>query len=493
MGNIWVCVFFSLSMWFCVLTRAQDTTVAEAFILEEDVDFLRGNSLWEMGQYEKAVTHYKRAQRKISEIEDSVITSFWLADSYNKIDNDTDALVHIEFLLKLDPNEFSDKLIKGLLAEANHQRRYIAQKHGDLELALELMLKTVESFEKDSIHDIHYIRMLHHLALSYSDLELYEESVATLLKSLQRLKEVKADQNYKREKESEIYSSLGDAFKYLMDLERAKNYYELALSNSESLNAVNSMIIYSNLASLFVDSGEIDSAIVYHEFALNLFDQIPAHSYHYIQSLPSILSDLGSSYDELGQHKKAKVYLEKALKKAEENFDTYHRSLLTIINSLYINAMMMEDLTAAEKYARRALTISRAKNNSRGTNMASSNSYNQIAKVYIHNGDIQSALLYADSAFLSNELITLENSRVYNYLAFFETFMIILDCWNNLTDSIEYESQIFRMYELFLDQISQLRFKEYSNLAIERIQYLFRIFYAIFDEMDAEYKYTRIQ
>ncbi len=486
MVNIWVYIL-GISMLFCAYSQGQDTTVVKAFTLEEDIDFLKADSLYDINEFEDALTYYKKAQRKSSEIEDSIIISLELAWCYYGMANQTNALVHLEFLLNLNPREIVNKSITGHLSESNHLRSLLAWEQGDLQRTLEFESKALEYLEQDSIVDLQYVNALVNVAKSYHFLGKFEKSSAPLLKAQQVLKEIKIDPSKKMQKESIIYVELGSTYQALMDLERAMNYFKLALSNSQFLDAGILMVVHSKLATSFYNLGKLDSSIVHDEFALKLFDYIPKQDPHHRYRFSGVLINLGSSYNELGQHEKAKDYLQKALRVDEKNLGPNHPTLLFNLNSLIWNTLMSEDFGTGEKYCSRALTISRSTNDIINNDLASSKQYNWASELYLHIGNFRRALLYADSAFLSNELVLKGNSRLRSdYMDFFRSTFLSIECLMELSDSIQIEKKVFTLYDIFLRHVNQLHFQKYGILVIQQIQSLFGKFYSIFYDLQRD-------
>ncbi|XP_022799025.1 nephrocystin-3-like [Stylophora pistillata] len=192
------------------------------------------------------------------------------------------------------------------------------------------------------------------------------------------------------------YNNLGSVHVKLGDLEKAKDYYELALSiqgkklGPEHVRVATS---YNNLGSVHEELGDFKKAKENHELALSIKEKTlgPDHV-----RMATSYSNLGSVHKELGDFEKAKEYHELAVSIKEKRLGPEHVRAATSYSNLGSVHEELDDLEKAKEYHELVLSINEKKLGREHVRAATS--YSNLGSVHEEQGDLEKAKEYYELA-----------------------------------------------------------------------------------------------
>lgn len=188
------------------------------------------------------------------------------------------------------------------------------------------------------------------LAILYIQLGDYDQSLLFLEQS-QRILETHGLRN--AESDSKYYSQKGSIYKIKGKIQEAKEHYTSAVESLQTLpnKAAISGPIYHNIATMYLDIGEIDSAISYSNLALENNSVLSAENIYVLENLHF----LGNLYNAIGELDKSERQFDQALQMADKLFGKTHRERAFILADYAKLLLNKKDHRRALKIAQQGL------------------------------------------------------------------------------------------------------------------------------------------
>lgn len=228
--------------------------------------------------------------------------------------------------------------------------------------------------------------------------KLYDHPAAVRTQSLLLLQSLKVHDPVSRIK---LLKNIGSSYVFESNYTEAVKYYNKALSSAEEIQLFSEIAnINNNLGTVYNESGSYTSAYIHFLAALDHYDlaQMP-------EKKTGTLSNIGLTYLNLNNNKRALHYFDEALKATSPKTDVI--LVASILNNIALCKSIEKKTDAALKTLNRSIAISEKANNKYGLSI----SYKIMGDVYQNNNDPKSAL----TAFLKSEKIA-EDARLFHQL-----------------------------------------------------------------------------
>ena len=222
------------------------------------------------------------------------------------------------------------------------------------------------------------------IAIVYYYKDDFENALTNFQLSLQFAKKTKNDSIIARR-----YSDLGVIYDYLSVYDKAVEFYLLALEMFEKSNDKNGIgKIYNNLGIINQNRGQVKTALEYYNKALKIKQELGTKNIE----IATTYVNIGSANEQIKNYDKAlQNYLEALEIFETEGFDKYTALTINNIAGVYF---YKNDLRNAKIYSQKAIIINLSINNSIGL----VNSYTTLGKIFSHNNQIDSSLIYLEKA-----------------------------------------------------------------------------------------------
>jgi len=233
---------------------------------------------------------------------------------------------------------------------------------------------------------------------SYLDIRGYGiDRVVALETGIIAARELKNRQN-----EEAFTGNLGSAWYSLGQMDKAIEYYQLALTISrETGDRRGEGSILGNLGNAYSDLGQVDKAIEYHEQALTIHKEIGNR-----RGEGSALGNLGNAYSDLGQVDKAIEYYQLALTISREIGDRHGEgSDLGNLGSAWYS---LGQVDKAIEYYQQALIIARETGDRHNEGIW----LNNLGEAYFDLGQVDKARQYTEQALAIFEEIKSPNADI---------------------------------------------------------------------------------
>ena len=194
----------------------------------------------------------------------------------------------------------------------------------------------------------------------------------------------------------ELFTSLGDAFRYRGNYEKALNYYKKALELSENLlgrEAPETGAAYNNIGMVYGEQGDYEMAIECFMIALQIREKVLGQEH---LDTVGTYNNIAFVYKYQGNYEKALEYYEKALELSEKVLGREHQYTATIYNNIAVVYREQGKYSMALAYNTIALEILEIVLEREHPYIAST--YNNIALVYKYKGEYEKALEYNKKA-----------------------------------------------------------------------------------------------
>ncbi|MBS4013065.1 MAG: tetratricopeptide repeat protein [Bacteroidetes bacterium] len=179
-------------------------------------------------------------------------------------------------------------------------------------------------------------------------------------------------------------NSLGTAYSYIGDLEKALEYFYKSLEISDFFeDSTIKTLAYNNIGNIFYFQGDYDSALEHYHKALEIREKNGEAS-----GMAGSYNNLGVIYKLKGDYPRALEYYQKSLKIREDLLD--RRGVAMSYNNIGVIYDMQGDYESALSYYEKALEIRKELGDKAGI----STGYNNIGHIYQNIGEYQNALKY---------------------------------------------------------------------------------------------------
>ncbi len=451
-----------------------------------------------MGEFQLAISFYKRALSYTSNLEQTLVVNQKIAMSYflmNKLDS---AEIRISRNLKLDEKLFNTKRLKQELAKSYDIVRMVGSKQSDFKKVEKSLIKSITILEKDSIYNSL-------LATLYLEMSINCRAKGDNLsaskwpqKALDLMEKIK-DPNL--DIQIRAYGSLGLSAWQNLDLQRAMDYFKhisaIIDPNKKPLYFIQ---LCNNIGLIYHQKQMYDSAIAYFKMEQNHLNFLKGTEHE--ERIPSLkgqtLNNLSNSLFELGKYGEAESTMIDAIKVKlthgnENNLEVARMYLNLGINYMKRSQPLFND---SEFFIKKSLKIRKSLLGFESSSV--SMVFNSLGELYRKQKKYSNSKLYYDSAFESNPKVKISQEEIYESVG---------EIWNSIigkmetfveegaTKSIE-ANEIERLYQNFKLQINYLVTRTSDEALQSRAQSIFSDFfnvYYLFYEQTNDKKYlTRL-
>ena len=331
--------------------------------------------------YEKAKEFYNRALPIALEIDDPLINS--IKGNLYFTNKET----------KEAREDIKSEEAKQLYIQANNYFH-----NGEFEKALGLAR---EAYKKEPNND----KIVGLLCLIYESMGKFEESIQAKLDYVKLLDQ----KNNDREVVSK-YSWIGDNYRHIGKLDKAKEYYDKALSLALKSNDKESLgIVYADFSLLLENLGEDDKAIEFANKAIVVNQELGKATF-----LANAYQVLSNVYSRQGDKEKALEYATLNLKVNEESGSADLGKSYTILGSLYQDTDILKSL----EYLNKAVDFFKKYNREQPLG----NVYHTIGSVYEKSQQIDKALEFYNKSLEISERLNDKWTTMANYLGLEEAY-----------------------------------------------------------------------
>ncbi|XP_019619766.1 PREDICTED: uncharacterized protein LOC109466486 [Branchiostoma belcheri] len=253
------------------------------------------------------------------------------------------------------------------------------------------------------------------------------------------------------EKEFDILWALGSVSHSRGDYEKAKIYYERALSAGNNIYAGTEMhpefySLLGNIGTCWNGLGDHRKAISYHEQSLKMKKAIYGETMQH-PDIASSLNNIGTCWSDLGDHRKAISYHEQSLKmkKAIYGETMPHPDIASSLNNIGTCWSHLGDQTKAISYFEQSLKMMKAIYGETTPHPNIASSLNNIGKCWSDRGDRRKAISYYEQSLKMEKAIYGETTPHPNIASSLNN---IGACWIDLGDqrkAISYYEQSLKM------------------------------------------------
>ena len=189
----------------------------------------------------------------------------------------------------------------------------------------------------------------------------------------------------------DIYLGLGHLYRNTGNTEKAIPLYLEAKRISESINDSSLLaIVYMNLGATYLGLNKFDSALLFENMSLALFNKVKSLKEHKYKGV--VLNIIGTIYQKMGKNELAHDYLYKAVQinQKRTNLTSLAESYLSLSNLHRIN----NQLDSSIIYAKKSLLLVRSLN----TPLRIADAYTYLSLAYKEKNDLDSAYAYLNLA-----------------------------------------------------------------------------------------------
>ncbi len=235
--------------------------------------------------------------------------------------------------------------------------------------------------------------------------------------------------------------SLAEEASRVKDYDKQLYYFQKAYPiyvDSFGAEHYNVAMLYSNIGSSYNNLGQYDKALEYRKKALELNEKIlPKNSL----KLATNYSNMGISYQILGSHKKALEFFQKSLKirkKVEGKESQYIAQLYSVIGRSYVK---LRNISTALKYHKKAIEI--YEKTLGEENLETSHAYNNLGGFYLEVEEYQHAIDYFQKAtdIREKKLDKFDTSLIQSYANLAEVYKRL----NNYDKALSYLHKIINI------------------------------------------------
>ncbi|XP_019634601.1 PREDICTED: LOW QUALITY PROTEIN: uncharacterized protein LOC109477695 [Branchiostoma belcheri] len=253
------------------------------------------------------------------------------------------------------------------------------------------------------------------------------------------------------EKQFDILLGLGSVSHSRGDYEKAKSYYERALSAGNNVYAGTEMrsefySLLGNIGTCWSGLGDQREAINYHQQSLKMMKAIHGKTTPH-PDIASSLNNIGACWSDLGDQKKAISYYEQSLKmmKAIYGETAPHPKIASSLNNIGACWNNLGDQRKAISYYKQSLKMKKAIYGESTPHPDIASSLNHIGACWSHLGDQKKSISYFDQSLKMRKAIYGETTP-HPHIA--SSLNNIGKCWSDLGDqrkAISYYKQSLKM------------------------------------------------
>ena len=475
---------------FKIHGQPSDIPDREVITMDKDSLWLNGFSLFNQYKFEEAAEAYKVALKFAPTFVDSLICYNYIALQYQSIQQHDSAVHYLEKVMSVDPEPFVSFYSTMRVVRAYYLRHTIHISEGEYESAIHKLETALDYLVQDSIELYERINYRIDLASLYFDMGDLERAKRESHKAATDIDIINITPLQKKKLSVKNNGNLGIYYFDSGDPERAANYFSIILSDTVFMDSYDTepyYVYYRSIGDVYLDLQEIDSSIYFYNRSLDraekdnnpgLVTQRP-----YIKS--TILSRLGDAYRAKKEFDRAEEYYEQGYNIAFANYNNDISWLMPHLMNMAIIKRERGNYEDAIDLAFQSLTLSRNKYG-KVNGQASPASYNFISEFFLYQKDFDQALIYVDSALISNEKLITDDKPFYAQSEqFFESVRLKLNCLISNKKASTYKDQLNQLYSIFKSQINTREVDYGLTSTTNNINESYHTFYKSFKELHA--------
>lgn len=484
-----ILLFLFISLISTVIKGQSESVIdRETITMNTDSLWLEGYRLFNQHKFQEAIQSYKAALNSAPTLVDSLICYNYIALQYKSLQQLDSAVYYLDKVTIIDPNTFQSNKAKMRVVRANFLRHKIHYFNGEYEAAVSRLNQALTYLVQDSIENYERVNYRIDLAQMYSVLGDIELAKQESHRASAEIASINISELQRKKLSVKNNGNLGTYYFKTGNPERATNYLKLVLSDTTFLDAYDNeayYTFYKTMGDIYLDKTLIDSSIYYYHRALkrSTKDDNPGRVIlrPYIRS--SILSNLGEAYVHKGDFQRAEEYYTKGYNISLANYNndiswlTQHIQNLSKINNIKGNYAI------SIQYAKEAIELSREIYGTRN-NFSHSHDYNFLGRIFIDQKSYDKAIIYSDSALISNSKISFKNKEVYvQEFDFFESVYIKLLGLKGERAFISDNEVLDVLFKIFKNQINSRDVNYGLNSTSKTIENIYNVFYNSYNEL----------